>query len=157
MRIVADISLFRPGEGTFWAGIHLAHDGEAFPDSFWDDIAFGVLNEWGAGCRHLIQHEGSEMPFYFMDGDFSMKCVRTGDELPVEWIDDYGLPTTESPFIASNREFLASYISAFDTLYALFSTVDRSGPEGDLEDEFIEHCRSHCAVIASYLGRVSYD
>lgn len=156
MQIIADPSLFRGGEGTFWAGIHLTHGGNAFPDNLWDDIAFGVLYKWGIGCRFLIENEGEEMPFDFMDGDFSMKCTRTADELSVEWIDDYGRPTTSSPFTASSREFLASYITAFDTLYALFKTLDRSGPEGDSEDESLEICLSSRAFIVDYLRRTQH-
>ncbi len=152
MQIRADPSVFYIVEpGTVWASIYVEHDGVAFPEKNWDDIAFGVLSEWGDACLGVIEDEGSPQKFSFLDGPVFFSCVRRGDNLHVEWIHEGIVPSVVLRFTSSVTEFLTSYISAFDQLYETYSKLDRTTYNPGSEQLSLELCHYARSRIAAYL------
>lgn len=153
MKILVDPALMSFESGTFWAGICLEHEGYAFPERNWDDIALGVLAEWGAGCRFIIENEGVRERFYFFDGAYYFNCSMRNDELSVECVNDGKSPFVERVFIGSASEFLASFISSFDRLHDAYLNSDSARITPKPEASSIKACVEARVYIEDYLRR----
>lgn len=157
MRIKIDKSVANHESGTFWAGIYVEHDTFAFPERIWDDIAFGVLQEWGVQCQYLIENEGEKLTMSFFDGPYYLNCSRQGDSLIVECVNDGSPPKVERTLTGSIREFLSSYVLAFDELHDAYLNLNLSSDDRTTEERSIDSCRRSKAVFVDHLRSTSFD
>lgn len=136
--------------GTLWADIWVEAEDFCYPERNWNDIVIGALSMWGWGCVHMIDHEDEAVLLRFLDGAYYIECKRTSDQLIAEFVKEGVNLEVEHSCQSSAREFLSSYVRAFDAIYAGYMSATQ-GVIDLAEQGSIQACIGAREKIADYL------
>lgn len=79
---------FYYADGTADTVFYIRVNGVYFPDDQWTDFAVAVLQMWISDVLDNYRSDHAEFDLYFMDGPYSVHCIKQGPTVHMRCVED---------------------------------------------------------------------